>query len=81
MSNKFWAAGSDSESESSDASSSGSDDDRQMGGRATGRFQMSDSSSGMFTGLIIFYLRCTAGRSGALGRRIKSDPGSLAALL
>lgn len=47
MSNKFWAAGSDSDSESTQSSSSGSDDDKQVGGRTTGRFQMSDSSSGM----------------------------------
>lgn len=47
MSNKFWAAGSDSDSESSASSESSSDDERQgPGGRTTGRFQMSDSSSG-----------------------------------
>ena len=48
MSNKFWAAGSDSDSESTASDSSSSDDDRQVGGRTTGRFQMSDSSSGMY---------------------------------
>ena len=46
MSNKFWAAGSDSDSESSSSEQSSSDDDRHVGGRTTGRFQMSDSSSG-----------------------------------
>lgn len=77
MSNKFWAAGSDSDSESSEASSSGSDDDRQVGGRATGRFQMSDSSSGMLTWFSI-YFEAAWGESRGSGNHGKVSRRSLA---